>query len=608
VTAHAFQTTWGANVRPGGAARFRLWAPAANAVVLVAADTKQAVPMQRAADGWFSVETDAVPVGSGYTFEVDGVAVPDPAARAQIGDVHGASKLIDPRAFEWRTNDWRGRPWEEAVIYELHTGAFTPEGTFKGIEQKLDHLASLGVTAIELMPVAQFGGNRGWGYDGVLLYAPHVTYGGPEGLKRLVDAAHTRGLMVLLDVVYNHFGPDGNYLHLYAPDFFDPKRQTPWGAAIAYEKQPVRRFFIENALYWLEEFRLDGLRLDAIDQIHDPSPTHILEDLAAEVGRTITDRHVHLTTEDERNIVKLHRRDASGRVQLYTGEWNDDFHHTAHVIATGERDGYYADYATGIADMARCLAEGYVYQGETSIFKDERRGEPCSDLPPAAFVDFLQNHDQIGNRAVGERLTTLTDERTLELLTVILLLSPHTPLLFMGEEWGERHPFFYFTDFSGDLAAAVRDGRRNEFKKWPAFADPANRMKIPDPNAPETAEASRIDWSYQNTPAGAARLALFRKLLAIRSRELVPRFAGLRGGQSDFEVLTPHAFTATWRLASGEALRLFANLGDETCVLLSAAEENFSTIYESASAIAASARWARLPPRSVLLGVEGREA
>jgi malto-oligosyltrehalose trehalohydrolase len=597
---------WGTNVLPAGGARFRLWAPAANAVALFAADTKRALPMRRAADGWFDIETDAIPVGGGYTFEVDGCAVPDPAARAQVGDVHGASRLVDPRAFEWHTTGWRGRPWEEAVIYELHTGTFTPDGTFKGIKDKLDHLASLGVTAIELMPVAQFGGNRGWGYDGVLLYAPHVAYGGSDGLKQLIDAAHARGLMVLLDVVYNHFGPDGNYLHLYAPDFFDPKRQTPWGAAIAYEKQPVRRFFIENALYWLEEYRLDGLRLDAIDQIHDSSPTHILEELAAEVRRTITGRHIHLTTEDERNIVKLHRRDATGRMQLYTGEWNDDFHHTAHAIATGEREGYYADYATDVGDMARCLAEGYAYQGQTSVFKDEPRGEPCSDLPPAAFVDFLQNHDQIGNRAFGERLTTLTDDRMLDLLTAILLLSPHTPLLFMGEEWGERRPFFYFTDFTGDLAAAVRDGRRNEFKKWPAFADPANRMKIPDPNAPETAEASHIDWSYQDAPAGAARLALVRNLLAIRTAELAPRLAGMRGGQSEFEILTPHAFTVTWQLADGDRLRLFANLGPDAG--RTATTGNLRVVYGSTDGVETSLSRGELPAWSVLVGTEGRAA
>lgn len=604
MTSHVFSTTWGANVRPDGGANFRLWAPAASSVALVNAEGGAPLAMQKTEDGWFQIATDRISVGSGYSFAVDGRTVPDPAARAQLGDVHGSSKLVDGAAFGWGQNDWRGRPWEEAVIYELHTGTFTPAGLFEGIEKKLDHLASLGITGIELMPVAQFGGTRGWGYDGVLLYAPHAVYGGPDGLKRLVDAAHSRGLMVLLDVVYNHFGPDGNYLHLYAPDFFHPERQTPWGAAIAYEKLPVRRFFIENALYWLEEFRLDGLRLDAIDQIHDPSPVHILEDLAAEVRRAITDRHIHLTTEDERNIVKLHERNTDGSVRLYTGEWNDDFHHAAHVVGTGEQEGYYLDYKADTSDFARALAEGYVYQGENSAFKEEPRGTPCSSLPPAAFIDFLQNHDQIGNRAFGERLTTLTDERTLDLLMATLLLSPHTPLLFMGEEWGERRPFFFFTDFTGELAAAVRDGRRAEFKRWREFSDPANCLKIPDPNALATAESSRLDWSCQNTPEGAARLSLVRRLLALRQRELVPRLAGIRGGKSSFEMFGSHAFTVTWRLAGGEQLRLSANFG-EGCDAGGPPEQEFSPIYESSGGAAAAYGSGRLLARSVLVSVTG---
>jgi malto-oligosyltrehalose trehalohydrolase len=559
--------------------------------------------MQRVDDGWFELETDAVPVNGAYAFEVDGQRVPDPASRAQIGDVHGPSRLVDGSAFSWRNEGWRGRQWEEAVIYELHTGTFTPDGTFEGIEKKLDHLASVGVSAIELMPIAQFGGTRGWGYDGVLLYAPHNVYGGPEAFKRLVDAAHERELMVLLDVVYNHFGPDGNYLHLYAPDFFHPQRHTPWGAAIAYEKQPVRRFFIENALYWLEEFRLDGLRLDAIDQIDDPSPTSILEELAAEVRRTITDRHVHLTTEDERNIVNLHERDAEGNAPLYTSEWNDDFHHTAHVLATGERDGYYLDYATDVSQMARCIAEGYVYQGELSPTKDQPRGFACNSLPPGAFIDFLQNHDQIGNRAFGERLIALSDEKTVDLLTAILLLSPHVPLLFMGEEWGERRPFCYFTDFTGNLAASVRDGRREEFKRWPQFSDPANRLKIPDPNAVATAEASRIDWNFQNTPAGAARMALVRKLLSIRKRDLVPSFAGLNGGQATYELWSPEAFGITWRLADGEQLRMAVNIGESP--LNPSAHSDLKVLYESSEGAGASLRGGRLPARSVVVGFEG---
>jgi malto-oligosyltrehalose trehalohydrolase len=603
MTAGAFTPSWGAAPLPGGGARYRLWAPAHQAVALVDGAGKISVPMQRSDDGWFEIETDAIPVNGGYAFKIDGRLIPDPAARAQMGDVHGPSRLVDSSTFTWRDDLWLGRPWEEAVIYELHTGTFSPEGTFEGISRKLDHLASLGVTAIELMPVAQFGGTRGWGYDGVLLYAPHVAYGGPENLKRLVDASHHRGLMVLLDVVYNHFGPDGNYLHLYAPDFFHPERQTPWGAAIAYEKQPVRRFFIENALYWLHDYRMDGLRLDAIDQIHDPAPTHILEELAAEVRSMMPDRHLHLTTEDERNIVKLHERDGAGKARLYTGEWNDDFHHTAHVLATGERDGYYLDYATDVSDLARCLAEGYVYQGETSPSKEEPRGVPCASLPPSAFIDFLQNHDQVGNRAFGERLTSLADDETVDLLTAILLLSPHTPLLFMGEEWGERRPFFYFTDFNGELAAAVRDGRRAEFEKWPQFADPGNRLKIPDPNAVQTADASRLDWTYQDTPAGAARMGLVRKLLDIRKRELVPRLDKIRGGQSSYETFSPSAFAITWRLPDDGVMRMVANFGEGPQA--HAVGPDFEHVYASSDEAVRCLRSGHLPGRAAVVGFEG---
>ena len=539
MTSFAFATSWGATVLEGGGARYRLWAPGEEHIALVAKDSGASLAMLRSEDGWFGLETDAIEVGGGYAFDVGGRMVPDPAARAQIGDVHGPSRLVDPRAYAWRTGDWRGRPWEEAVIYELHPGTFSSAGTFESIEEKLDHLASLGVTAIELMPVAQFAGRRGWGYDGVLLYAPHTAYGGPAWLKSLVDAAHARGLMMLLDVVYNHFGPDGNYLGLYAPNFFHAERHTPWGAAIAYEKPPVRRFFIENALYWLQEFRFDGLRLDAIDQIDDPAETPILEELAAEVRRTITDRYIHLTTEDDRNIVRLHQRHEDGRPRLYDGEWNDDFHHAAHVLATRESEGYYADFAE-TADLARSLAEGYVYQGQPSGYRDGApRGEPCASLPPTAFVNFLQNHDQIGNRAFGERLTTLTDETTAELLMAVLLLAPHTPLIFMGEEWGDRRPFCYFTDFTGDLATAVREGRRAEFKKWPVFADPANREKIPDPNAPETAGSSVVDWAYAETPQGQSRLALVRNLLDVRAREISAASCGDRGGAGELRNIRP---------------------------------------------------------------------
>ncbi|MEX2629129.1 MAG: malto-oligosyltrehalose trehalohydrolase [Tistlia sp.] len=553
--------SWGAEPLGDGRARFRLWAPAQSAVALHAGGGD--LPMRRLADGWFELTTEAVAVGEGYGFRLDdGRVVPDPAARAQVGDVHGLSRLVDPAAHRWAETGWAGRPWEEAVIYELHVGSFTEAGTFAGVAERLDHLAELGVTVIELMPVAQFSGRRGWGYDGVLLYAPHEAYGGPEGLKALVEAAHARGLMVLLDVVYNHFGPDGNYLHLYAPDFFHAERHTPWGGAIAYEKPEVRRFFCENVLYWLEEYRLDGLRFDAIDQIHDPSEEPILEEMARLVRARIADRPVHLTSEDSSNTVKLHRRDSDGGVPLFTAEWNDDFHNTVHALATGESEGYYRDFAADHwGKLARALAEGYVFQGEVSDHAGGKpRGEPSAELPPVAFVNFLQNHDQTGNRAFGERLTELTDHGTLELLTAMLLLSPAIPLLFMGEEWAERRPFCFFTDFHGELADAVREGRRREFRAWSAFADAASRAQIPDPNDPATFEASRLDWGEREGQRGREHLALVRRLLAIRAAEIVPRLAGLGGECGQIRTQDEGVVAVTWTLADGSRLRLDANL------------------------------------------------
>jgi maltooligosyltrehalose trehalohydrolase len=601
-TGFAYRTRWGANLLETGEAQFRLWAPGVDALALAVEGGE--LPMGRQGGGWFELTTDAVRPGDRYAFKLpDGRRVPDPAARAQAGDVHGPSLLVDPAAYDWRTSAWRGRPWEEAVIYELHTGTFSETGDFAGIVARLDHLAETGVTAIEVMPVAQFGGARGWGYDGVLLYAPHRAYGGPDGLKALVDAAHERGLMVLLDVVYNHFGPDGNYLHAYAEDFFNAARKTPWGPAIAYERQAVRDFFIDNALYWLEEYRLDGLRLDAINEIQDPSEEHLLHAIAKAVRARLPDRPVHLTTEDDRNITQLHRRDPAGRPLLYTAEWNDDFHHAAHVAATGEADGYYADYVEEtVAGLARALAEGFIYQGEDSPFwGGVPRGEPSATQPPTAFVNFIQNHDQIGNRACGERLACLAPARAVEALTAILLLSPQIPLLFMGEEWGETRPFQFFTDFHGELADAVREGRRREFRRFPAFADPAARERIPDPNAESTFRASRLDWAARERPEGRARRDLVRRLLAIRHAEIVPRLANIAGAAGRSEPRTSDVIAVRWRLGDGSSLHLAANLGESAAPVPAALPGR--VIFETERGLAQASA---LPGWSVAVTLEDR--
>jgi len=615
-TRFAYQRSWGAELVGSGGERFRLWAPGVDAVWLVADATGATTALTPRDDGWFEAETNVVGVERGYSFLLPGgTRVPDPAARAQMSDVHGPSRLVDPKAYAWRTHAWRGRPWEEAVIYELHTGTFTKAGDFDGVCRKLDYLAGLGITAIELMPVAQFAGRRGWGYDGVLLYAPHVAYGGPEALKRLVDAAHERGLMMLLDVVYNHFGPDGNYLHLYAAQFFHPDRHTPWGAAIAYERQPVRHFFIDNALYWLEEYRFDGLRLDAIDQIQDTSHPHILEELASTVRSAITDRHVHLTTEDDRNVTYLHDRSPGAEPRLYTAEWNDDFHHAAQALCADDRDGYYADYAQEtVAKLGRALSEGYIYQGEPSAFRDgTRRGEASGHMPPTAFIHFLQNHDQIGNRAFGERLAGLAETKAIDALTAILLLCPQIPLLYMGEEWGETRPFCFFTDFHGELGVAVREGRRKEFRQWSAFQDPESRARIPDPNAPVTFEASKLDWSAPERPPHDRKLALTAQLLDLRQKEIVPRLKGIGGHAGRMLFAGSTGLGVEWRLADGSKLTLIANLSAGRVVLpdTGAAPARIShgrTLYQTSDDTSEQLQAGFLPAWSVVFSLTGAPA
>ena len=532
--------TWGAAPCGDGRWRFRLWAPGLERLSLRLNGGDHA--MEAAGDGWFALERPANE-GDAYGFVLsDGMVVPDPAARRQQEGVHGLSLVTAPRRAEF----WTGRPWEESVIYELHVGTFTEAGTYRAAADELDRLAGLGITAIELMPLAQFGGDRGWGYDGVLPYAPHPVYGTPDDLAALVVAAHERGLMMLIDVVYNHFGPDGNYLHAYAPGFFDEDRHTPWGAGIDYREPPVRRFFIENALYWLAEYGFDGLRLDAVDQIEDSSDPELLVELAREL-RARFDRPVHLTTEDNRNVTHLHERRPDGKIVLHSGEWNDDFHNAAHVLATGEKDGYYGDYATNpLGLLGRSLAEGFAFQGETG------RGAPSAHLPPTAFVDFLQNHDQTGNRARGERLATLAEPETLEALTAILLLSPHIPMMFMGEEYGETRPFLFFAGFEGELGEAVRKGRREEFKGFAGFDD------VPDPISPETMAASTLDPVRRSGQAGLDAQARVQRLLQLRQAEIVPRLARTGGGAGRLLMAADGMLAVDWNLAGG-LLQLRAN-------------------------------------------------
>jgi maltooligosyltrehalose trehalohydrolase len=562
---------FGAQVTDRGEVRFRLWAPKANTVALRMESSPAAdLEMTGVEAGWFELTTSNACHGTRYQFVIDDLhAVPDPASRFQPDGVHAASEVIDPCRFQWRDLSWKGRPWDEAVIYELHVGTFSPEGTYAGVASKLDYLAELGVTAIELMPVASFPGARNWGYDGALPFAPAGPYGRPEDLKALIEAAHGKGLMVLLDVVYNHFGPEGNYLHLYAPQFFTDRHSTPWGEAINFEGDDgrlVRDYFIHNALYWLQEFQFDGLRLDAVHTIRDDSQPDILTELAETVREHIGgERHVHLILENDDNASHYLRRHGS-KDTLYNAQWNDDIHHAAHVLLTGECDGYYADYASSpLEKLGRCLAEGFAYQGELSPFRGGRaRGETSRDLPSTSFVSFLQNHDQIGNRALGKRITDLSDAATVEAMMVIFLLAPSPPLLFMGEEFAAMTPFLFFCDFGPDLAQKVTAGRRAEFTRFDQFRSPEAQSRIPDPNSQETFLRCKLNWSCLHQSMHRNFLDFYRKLLSYRRVKIIPRIKDIVPGKAKYELQENDMLNVQWPLASGGWLELLANFGSTT--------------------------------------------
>lgn len=604
---HRHEMPFGAQLIGAGATRFRLWAPgAARVEVCLHLDRHQRPHvMADIGDGWHEFVTDAAPPGTRYDFRIPGAPpVPDPGSRMQAGDVHGPSVVVDPRTFDWRDDGWRGRPWHEAVIYELHVGTFTPEGTFAAIKNRLAYLRDLGVTAIELMPIADFPGKWNWGYDGVLPFAPDRRYGTPDDLKDLIQAAHAHGLMIFLDVVYNHFGPEGNYLHAYAPPFFTERHHTPWGAAINYDQagsRIVRDFVIHNALYWLEEYQLDGLRLDAVHAIVDESFPDILTELAqhvrAGVGRA---RAVHLILENDRNAARYLARDAHGRALSYDAQWNDDIHHAFHVLLTGEHAGYYTDYAQApLHDLGRCLAEGFAYQGEASPYRGgEARGEPSAELTPLAFVDFLQNHDQVGNRAFGERITALATSESVRAATAILLLAPSPPLLFMGQEWAADEPFPFFCDFGPDLANAVTAGRRKEFARFPAFAEPAARERIPDPNAPATFSSAVLDWTALQQRTHTAWLSFHRELLALRVREIVPRLPHMHTG-GHFEMLGATGLRVDWTLGDHSRLTLLANLGSDPIAAPRPAAQRLFALHPDAAQLPAwSVSWWLAAPAS----------
>ncbi|TCH99379.1 malto-oligosyltrehalose trehalohydrolase [Roseococcus sp. SYP-B2431] len=505
-------TRFGPVLRPDGTL-FRLWAPDAKRVSL-ALPEGDPIPMRAGQEGFFELMRPDARAGQRYRFLIGDQPIPDPASRRQEGDVMGWSVVrADLPPLRRPTPP---RPWHEVVLAELHVGTATPEGSFEALIGRLDHFVDCGITAIELMPVADFPGRRNWGYDGVLPFAPDEAYGSPAALRVLVDAAHERGLGVMLDVVYNHFGPEGNFLPLIARRFFTEAHHTPWGAAIDLEQPLVRRFFVENALMWLGEYDFDGLRFDAVHAFAPPGGDLLLAELA-EACRALKPE-AWLVLENDHNAARWLERDGDGQPRFYTAQWNDDAHHALHVTATGEGSGYYADYAEDpVAALGRALAEGFVYQGEASAHRDgQPRGEVSARLPPQAFVNFAQNHDQIGNRPLGDRLAAALEPERLAFLRFLLLMGPAIPMVFQGEEAGLETPFPFFCDFSGDLAEAVRQGRAREFSEFFATAG-----ELPDPLAPETMEAARLPWERM-TPAA---LAAFQTLAAQRRRLVWPLLA-----------------------------------------------------------------------------------
>ena len=528
---------FGPQVEEGGV-RFRLWAPDAGAIFLQFRDGPE-IALRDAKGGWREAFAP-VQAGTNYRFRMGETLFPDPASQAQDGGVHGWSVVVPVHE---SADSWKGRPWEETVLYECHPGLM---GGFKGLAARLESLAQLGITAVELMPIAVFPGAHNWGYDGVLPYAPAEAYGTPDDLRALIGQAHGLEMMIFLDVVYNHFGPEGNYLPLYAKRFFRDDISTPWGAAIDFRLPEVREFFAQNARQWLFDYGFDGLRFDAIHAINDAG---WLADLAKGLKSEAGDRQIHLVLENEDNGAALLR---SG----FDAQWNDDIHHAFHVLLTGESGGYYRDFADApAAHLARALAEGFVYQGQLSASRNGRpRGEPSADLPPSSFVSFLQNHDQIGNRALGDRLTRLAAVPALRAAMTLLLLSPQIPMLFMGEECGSRSPFLYFTDHGPELAQLVREGRAREFA---AFAGQAGGVIIPDPNDAATFAASRpgID-----APDSDSWRALVRDLLAVRRRHIMPFIRGAKS--TGAAAIGEKAVRADWILRGGSRLRLIANLGN----------------------------------------------
>lgn len=573
-----FDLPFGSRIENDGSVSFKIWAPDANDVKLYLTDINKNFEMQEIDSGIYFLNTKEASDTSTYQYLInEEILVPDPYSRCQQSDVHQPSVVCNPKDFSWGNSEWKGLPWEQTSIYEMHIGAFTPEGTYKSAIAKLDYLKELGITAVELMPVADFPGHRGWGYDGVLLYAPDRAYGTPNELKELIDAAHSRGIQVFLDVVYNHFGPDGNYLYVYAKSqFFNEKQKTPWGDSIDFSNRHVRDFYVNNVLYWLEEYGFDGLRFDAVHAITDNSDVHILDEISQVVHEKYSGkRHVHLMLENEDNEAKF-----LDLKSAYSAQWNDDSHHALHVALTKENSGYYIDYNKKATNKSpaefilKTFTEGFAYQGEPSPYRNgEKRGEPSKDLHPSHFINFIQNHDQIGNRAFGERIHTLTGIDEYKLAVAFYLLSPSIPMLYMGEEWATTSPFLYFCNFEEPLSSAVRDGRRKEFCKFKEFADPKIQNRIPDPTVVETFMRSKLNWNELNYKSHSDILSFYKLLLKTRNSEIIPLLRDINQSKTECRIINDYAFSASW-YSGNKVIKVIFNLGKKSIQLANIDEKD----------------------------------
>lgn len=518
----AIQPTLGAWPENGGI-KFRIWAPKAEslALVLTQGEEQHHHPMAPEENGYHTLFLPEAHPGDLYQYRInDQGPFPDPVSRFQPQGAHGPSQIVDPSKFKWTDDQWSPPPLERLSLYELHVGTFSPNGTFQGVIERLPYLAELGITAIELMPVGDFPGDRNWGYDGVSIYAPARCYGTPDDLRQLVNEAHRHGLAVHLDVVYNHLGPDGNYTGVYSSEYISSLHKTPWGDALNFDdnhSQQVREFFIQNALHWIHEYHIDGLRLDATHAILDDSPRHFLAELTARVKGS-TEKPVLLIAEDHRNLASMLLPEKDNGWGL-DGVWADDFHHQNRRLLAGDQDGYFRDFRGTTADLATTIKQGWFFTGQHSVHLDENRGTDPMALPLPAFVICIQNHDQIGNRAFGDRLHHQITPEAWRASSTLFLCCPETPLLFMGQEWAATSPFQFFTDHNEDLGPMVTAGRREEFKRFKAFADPQIRETIPDPQAPSTFEQSRLKWSEIDQPAHKGILQLYQSLLKLRNEE-----------------------------------------------------------------------------------------